>query len=288
MECSIFVPSHITGFFQIIEHDNPLLTGSLGAGVVIDKGVITTIETSSKDHGLDIKINGKKNYSLDLITRKTIALIENLFPFDGGIKIQHHLELPVGCGFGTSAALALGTSLGLSRILGLPLSFNQVASIAHQAEIELSTGLGDVIGETSRGIVMRIKEGSPEFGKLDQIISQPLYVILKVLGPLDTSSVIQNPVLKESINHWGKLMLDQLKKNPQANKFMELSLNFAQKTSLISSEIEEIVKILQEETLGSSMAMLGNTAFALSDSPDTSIEDTIICKIDFNGINILK
>ncbi len=288
MPCSIFVPSHLTGFFQIVEHKNPLLKGSRGAGVVIDRGVLTTIKTSSKDHKLEIKIKGLKKHFQEDITKKTVDLIKKWFPFTSGLKIQHQIGVPLGCGFGSSAALALGTSLGLSRVLDLPLTFNQAAGIAHQAEIELGSGLGDLIAETSGGIVMRIKEGSPEFGKLDKIIAPPLYVICKVLGPLDTSSIIHNSRHKQNINHWGKLMLQQLLKKPNAEKFMALSLDFAQKTSLMNSEIKDIVEVLNEETLGSSMAMLGNTAFALSNTPDTSIEDSIIGKIDFNGIKVLK
>ena len=49
-------------------------------------------------------------------------------------------------------------------------------------------------------------------------------------------------------------------------------------------EIAEIINILDEETLGASMAMLGNTAFALSYSPDTTIDNPIITKINTKGI----
>ena len=35
----VFVPSHITGFFSIYEKSNKLLKGSLGCGVLLDKGV---------------------------------------------------------------------------------------------------------------------------------------------------------------------------------------------------------------------------------------------------------
>ena len=33
------------------------------------------------------------------------------------VKIDHELEVPIGAGFGTSAACALGTALALSKIL---------------------------------------------------------------------------------------------------------------------------------------------------------------------------
>ena len=65
---------------------------------------------------------------------------------------------------------------------------------------------------------------------------------------------------------------------------MKLSRKFANDTQLISKEIAEIINILDEETLGASMAMLGNTAFALSYSPDTTIDNPIITKINTKGI----
>ena len=52
---SVFVPSHITGFFSILDNEDPLLKGSLGAGVLLDKGVITEMDESDE---FSILING--------------------------------------------------------------------------------------------------------------------------------------------------------------------------------------------------------------------------------------
>ena len=43
MKCSVFAPSNITGFFEIIDHPDPLKRGSCGAGVAMDKGVVTNL-----------------------------------------------------------------------------------------------------------------------------------------------------------------------------------------------------------------------------------------------------
>ncbi|MCK9152497.1 pantoate kinase [Methanobacterium alcaliphilum] len=288
MECSIFTPSHITGFFQIMDNPNPLKKGSRGVGVVIDKGVITTIKPSKIDHKIDIKINGQNDSFNDSITRKTIELLKNKFSFEEGFKIDHNIEVPIGCGFGTSASCAMGTIMGLVHMLNIPFSYNQVASVAHQAEVELGTGLGDLIAETTGGIVIRLKEGSPEYGKLDKIVSEPFYVIAKTLGDIDTSSIIQNPQHQQMINKTGEGMLKQILEEPTPQKFMKLSYKFAKNTSLMRADVKEMVDILNKETLGASMAMLGNTAFALSKTPETSLEDTIISKIDFCGNRFLK
>jgi pantoate kinase len=288
MEVSIFVPSHITGFFQIINHSDPFKKGSRGAGVVMDKGVVTRIKTSKIDNKIVVIINGKLESFNNSITMKTIELLKKKFSFQNGFKIEHEIQVPIGCGFGTSASCALGTVIALSHILNLPLTFNEASKIAHQAEVELGTGLGDLIAETTGGIVIRLKEGPPGFGRIDKIISEPLYVISKTLGDIDTSSIIENPSHQKIINSTGEGMLKKLLSDPTPEKFMSLSKEFAEKTSLMNENVKELVKILNEETIGASMAMLGNTAFALSKTPDNSLENSIVSKIDFQGVRFLE
>ena len=289
MNCSIFVPSHITGFFEIIDNQNLLKKGSRGAGVVMDKGVITEIKIID-GNGTKIKINGSDDPVNDTITRKTIEIIKRHFNLDQKkIIIHHDVQVPIAAGFGTSAAFALGTALGISNILKLPLTFNDAAQIAHIAEVEMKSGLGDVIGEIAGGIVLRLKEGAPGVGITDKLIldNQNLYVISKSLGKINTANIIDDPVYKERINSIGRDLLQKLIQNPKPENLMRLSKKFAQKTGLMNDEVFEIVEILEEETIGASMAMLGNTAFAISKNKDTSIEDAIVAKIDINGLKFL-
>jgi pantoate kinase len=143
------------------------------------------------------------------------------------------------------------------------------------------------------GIVLRLKEGSPGFGRTDRIIQgeanldgineNELFVISKTLGEIETSKIIEDPLWKNRINQTGKNLLDILLKNPDPQTFLKLSRKFAEETALMNCELLEVVEILEEETMGASMAMLGNTAFALSKTPDTSVEGTIISKIDDVG-----
>jgi pantoate kinase len=289
MKCSIFVPSHITGFFEIIDNHNPLYKGSRGAGVVMDKGVITEIKIYD-GNGIEIKINGRNDPVNSTITQKTIEIIKRHFNLDHKkIIIEHDVQVPIAAGFGTSAAFALGTALGITNILKLPLTFNGAAQIAHIAEVEMKSGLGDVIGELSGGMVLRLKEGAPGIGITDKLITnnEDIYVISKCLGEINTANIIEDPVYKEKINSMGRDLLQKLIQNPKPENLMVLSRKFAQKTGLMSDEVFEIVKILDEETLGASMAMLGNTAFAISKNTDTSIENAIVAKINLNGLKFI-
>ena len=129
---SVFVPSHITGFFSILDNEDPLLKGSLGAGVLLDKGVITEIdeidENESKD--LSISINGKKDEYNKVIILKTIELMKEDIEIDmDDIIIKQTIQVPIGCGFGTSAASAIGTAICISEHFNLGLSIEECGMI---------------------------------------------------------------------------------------------------------------------------------------------------------------
>lgn len=273
---SVFVPSHITGFFQVVDHNNPLKKGSRGAGIVINRGVTTTVKSSNKT-----KIDG-----LETIAKKVIEVMKRYYNI-GNIKVKHEIDVPIGCGLGVSGACALGTAIGIAKELKLPITLNQAADFAHLAEVELKTGLGDVIAELSGGLVIRTREGAPSYGKIDKIIVPSLYVIIKVLDKINTPAILKDKLYLEKINKIGEKMLKKILIQPSLKNFLNLSSNFSKKISIVTPEIKDIMDIMNEETIGSSVAMLGKTIFGISETPETSLDDVIIAKIDFTGARIL-
>ena len=332
---SVFVPSHITGFFSIYDNEDPLLKGSLGVGVLLDKGVVTEIDfkenfnssdscsddfnssdlcsddfnsSDLESNSLSIIINGKKDEYNQVIILKTIGIMENDLKENGidfdlsNVIINQDIQVPIGCGFGTSAASALGTAISINELFDLGLSLEECGKYAHLAEVELGTGLGDVIGELSRGIVLRTKVGAPGYGEVKSIVphektgfgvfeslSSDFYVIAKSLGEISTASVIQDPKHKKLITQVGEETLEKFNEKDDGivigskfknkfnvavdsefneeetiKKFMNSSLHFAKKTHLISDDLLKLVHELHGKVLGSSMAMLGNTLFAIA------------------------
>lgn len=283
----VFVPAHITGFFEIVNNENPILKGSRGAGIALDEGVIT--ETSLKEGSgkITIKLNNKKSMK-NTISPRAIDILSQQYELDLSdydICINHQTNLPISAGFGTSAGFALGVSFTLPKLLGLNISFNKCGELAHLTEISESCGLGDVISEMHGGMVIRLKEGSPVLAKIDKIpITKPVYVITKTLSALNTGDFIENPTFQKRINDSGKKLLNSLLLNPSVENFMKLSRQFSENAELIKHELREILDIMDEESICSSMAMLGNTAFCLSDTPDINIEKCIKTKINTSGI----
>ncbi|MBZ9571506.1 GHMP kinase [Methanobrevibacter sp. TMH8] len=306
MEVSVFVPAHITGFFSIYNDENPLKKGSCGAGVLINKGVITTIKTNEKKEkygkkeksSINITINGKKDPKNEIISKETISLIQREFKFElnSDININHEIQIPIGSGFGTSASCALGVSIGLSKLLKLPLTDIEASQFAHIAEVNLGSGLGDVLSQTSKGIVFRKFPGAPGVGKTEEGIKpqnnglNDIYVLTKTFGEIDTSSIIQNPLYSKKINNIGLAMQEKMIVEPTLENFIKLSYEFSKKTGLMNKEIQDIVEELNKKTIGSSMAMLGNTVFAFVKKEDIdnikNLNDFTISKIYNDGIKI--
>ncbi|MDR2967116.1 MAG: GHMP kinase [Methanobacteriaceae archaeon] len=291
MKVSVFVPAHITSFFTIANDNDPLKKGSCGGGILLDKGVLTTVKSSNKENKVEIKVNGKKDHAHEFIVVKTLELIKKDFKIKQGLKINQKIEVPLGSGFGSSASSALGVAIAFFKLFDENISLKSASQYAHRAEIELGSGLGDVIAQTSKGIVVRKKPGSLGIGKVESIGLQNelsnIYVITKTLGEIDTGSIIENPHHQKKINEVGLEVLKKFLVKPKIEHFLKCSLEFAKKTNLINENVLEIVNEMNKNTLGASMAMLGNTAFALSKNPYSDIEGSIISKIDNVGIKIL-
>ncbi|MCQ2737857.1 MAG: pantoate kinase [archaeon] len=296
---SVFVPSHITGFFSIFDNDDLLIKGSLGIGVLLDKGVITSINSvNEKDDKLNlyfddkvaILINSKEDlHNQNIILKIFELMLENNEEFskkfnkfsstNNYILINQKIEVPIGCGFGTSAGSAIGTAICINEFFNLGLSIEECGKYAHLAEVSFGSGLGDVIAELSSGIVKRIKPGAPTVGEVVSIpVDEELYVLTKTFDGIETSSIIENDNHKKVITNVGIAIGNEFEKDPTPSNFMKCSLKFAKETGLISDEILDICNKLESKTLGVSMAMLGNTAFALlnksqKDDLDSSIDN---------------
>ncbi len=271
MESLAYSPGHITGFFIICdENSDPLYKGSMGAGIVTSRGVKTSVSVKESDERkLNIYINEVledypvSKYVLDELAKGNL-----------NIEVRHILDVPRGVGFGTSGACALSLSLALNDALDLGLSYNNLAQIAHRAEIANMSGLGDVIAETTHGFEIRVSPGAPGIGRIDHITDGRYIVICACLSPLETKKIITDPLHKENINKFGKKCLEALRKNATVDNFMEQSRNFSFSVGLMSKEASKIIKRMEEHGYKASMAMLGNSVFVVSK--------------DFDAVSLLK
>ena len=138
-EAKAFAPCHITGFFQILDQPaNPLYAGSRGAGVSLSQGVETTVRVRKAVKGsLQVKINDSASTSAEVSKHVVDAFLSRFKEMENfEIIVKHHVEVPIGAGFGTSGAGALSLALALNDVFGLGMSRMEAAQMAHVAEVE--------------------------------------------------------------------------------------------------------------------------------------------------------
>lgn len=266
MRSKVHFPGHITGFFEICDDPDPVMAGSRGCGVVIEKGVLTSVVCDYADENVaTCTMDGKEgNWPVSLAVAHEML---DLSPEPFEVEIKHTSEIPIGYGFGASAAGALGTAFALNDALDLDLPETVCGRIAHRVEVENKTGLGDVIAELTGGIVIRTEPGSPGVGKTEKIPWEGHVVAFMVGEKVDTSAVLTSEkagVIKEV----GGLCMEKLLEVKTPERFMGLSLEFAEKTGLITPEITGSIKKLEKNGVPATMAMLGGAVFCLTEEPE--------------------
>ena len=278
MSNTVFVPGHVTGFFNIENHEISLKNGSCGAGFLLSEGVRTTVSDADR---LIIDVNKGDDTVID----EVLSIME----IDDSFKITQDISLPIGAGFGTSAASALSLALAINEFLDLGYSQELCGQIAHMAEINLVSGLGDVIAQTGKGLVLRTQPGAPGIGEIESF-EHDVFIAYKTFSGIETSDIIRDPHHRQAISSSGLKYLELFKKEPTLENFLSFSNRFAHETNLMSGEVENLVDYLNSSSdiLGSSMAMLGNTVFAFAYDEDAfktlDIEDLHICQLNNIGI----
>ena len=285
-----YCPGHITGFFEICDQPEDILRkGSRGAGVSIEKGIITTVSLKpAKQTLIKVSINGIESEAP--VTRKVVEQVLKLVNEKFVVMVDHEVEIPIGAGIGASGAGAFSTALALNKALNLRLTYDKAAQIAHVAEIVNKTGLGTVLAQSRGGVEIRVKPGAPGIGHVDLIPVDPdTVVVCGSLGPIETKKMLSNPEIREKINRIGGRMVDELVKNASIEKLMKLSKRFAAKTGLMSEKVKNAVKELEKNGfVNASMAMFGETVFCFVEREKANQVLNILKKYFDRGIILIS
>ena len=179
--------------------------------------------------------------------------------------MKHHVEVPIGAGFGSSAAGALGTALALSKVLGLNLTYNQLGRIAHVAEVRCRTGLGTVGPLLFGGCGLTIEPGAPGYAILDRIPVSPDHrIIAGTFRPYPTKEMLSSQEKREIINEWGQKTLKNILADPSLKNFMEACKEFAVGTGFVTRRVQKLIELAEKAgAIGAAQNMLGEAVHAL-------------------------
>lgn len=267
---SAFVPGHVTGFFSAHPDDDPTIAGSRGAGVTVSEGVTVRLEA-----GDGTELNGE-SVAIDSVDRVLAAL-------RASARVVIETDLPLGAGFGVSGAAALGTALVTNAVFDRKLSENELVTIAHGAEVQAGTGLGDVVAQARGGVPVRLEPGAPAHGAMDGVPTHGT-VEYVTFGELSTEEVLSGDTAE--LTAAGRRSLASLVEEPTPETFMASSRRFAREAELLTPRVREAIEDVSATGGEAAMAMLGETVFTLGTGLTDAGYDAERCEICLTGARL--
>ena len=243
-----FAPAHITGFFVPHRVDDPLRSGSYGAGIAVDLGAHADVEM---DDSGEIRIS--MPFGRADVTERAVKLALRETGSNMGVRADLALQLPIGQGFGMSGAGTLAVTMALAELLGK--SGEDALRWAHTAEIVSGTGLSDVIGSYYGGLVIRKKPGLPPYGEIERMEADAEIRCMIIGEPISTKEFLASAD-ESAIRKAGMASLKRLEEKPSLKTFMIESRRFAESLDLSPELLRRI-----PEGFHGSQVMLGNSIF---------------------------
>lgn len=267
-----FVPGHVTGFFTSNPDPDPTKAGSTGAGVTLSDGVTVTVRAADS---AAVFLNDVE-LEIEAVERVLGAL-------DVRAEVSAVTDLPLGSGFGVSGAMALGTALASNHAFDRRLSQNELVTIAHGAEVQAGTGLGDVVAQAHGGVPIRLEPGGPQHNLLDAIPARGR-IEYHAIGDLSTDEVLSGDT--ELLTEAGEQALSELVTEPTIERFMRASRTFSRESDLLTPAVREVIRDVTEAGGDAAMAMLGETVFALGTGLSDAGYNPDVCRIHPAGATL--
>jgi len=276
-----FCPGHISGYFKRVHGPTIAKTGSIGAGIVISQGVTATVQKSDE---ISILVNHiTSSGKIETVASESPVLSSVIRELDITASVVTECTLPIGAGFGLSAAALLATLTAINRLNELQMTEHQIAQIAHNAEVTHRTGLGDVAACQDGGWVVR--NGPGVDAAIERQFDQEIPIFAVSFGPIHTPTVLGSQTQMDRVS-----AAFPVKSPKTLPELFRLSRQFAKDSGLITREVEEVLERCAEQGIPASMTMLGNGVFACGREAGVLLSEfgrVYECTIAHQGTRIL-
>jgi len=251
-----FAPGHVTGIFApATEARDPRGRGSRGAGLVLEVGA-TAIAS--------YRPGGPRRVRVVSDTRGPVPIsseaARRLAPASGTTTVHLTHGLPVGQGFGMSAAGATATALAVARLGGR--SRAEAIETAHLADLFGGGGLGGVAAILGGGLELRDVPGVPPWGWIDHVPVGSSLLVVVTGPPIPSPRVLGDPKLLARIALAAE-DLDDLLEAPDLERFLDASERFTDRVRLAPRDLETTLRSLRRRGAWAAQAMFGRSLFAV-------------------------
>jgi len=266
-------PAGISSFFEICNTDsngNPLTDpariGARGGGFGIARGVsarVTARRTS--ETRITIRINSK----LAPEAQTTRWAIEKLLKNAGktlGVHVDVKVSVPIGAGFGTSAAGTLASCLALADAAEIPITMNELGRLTHIAEVMNHTGLGTASALLTGGFVLVAEPGAPGVGLVDRLFFPEGHsIICAYLGPISTRDVLAQSNLASKVNPLAQRAMEAIRKRPDLSTFLNEARKFSEGVGFQTNEVARLIgTMISSGAIGAAQNMIGEAVHGVA------------------------
>ncbi len=303
-----FAPAGLSSFFEICTKstsgkliEDLERVGARGGGFGLKRGITTKITASpSSENRIVVSINGR----LAPEAETTVNLLQMLLAkskenFE--VVAEHVVDVPIGCGFGTSAGGALTAGLALKEALSLPLTYNEIGRAAHVAEVRCQTGLGTVGALMLGGCILTVEPGAPGICVIDRLPLRPDYVVVAgVVSSTSTKNVLSSPEKQRQVNRFGRTTMEKILAEPSIESFLDCCWCFAQDAGFATPKVRQLVHLAEGAgAVGAAQNMVGEAVHAVVLEENASEveeafkqvlpkENVLVSKIDFQGARLVS
>lgn len=247
-----FCPGHISAWFKRVSGSDGHI-GSVGGGIVISEGVFSQASLSDETSVTVCRVDRTGNI---ISTEECSPPVEYaLFELGVCAKIITKTILPIGAGFGLSAASLLSSVKAVSELCGLELKDDEIGKIAYDAEVKFKSGLGDVPACMGGGYVCRKTPGIN--GEIVRRYDMDKTISAVSFGSLTTSDILSDQNRMDEVSSAFK---EACPDNP--DNFFKAAREFSENSGLISSRVREVLDECDKRAIPAAMTMLGDGVFA--------------------------
>lgn len=262
-----FAPGNISGLFKIIAHDDPAKMHSLGWGFTVEDGV-EVIVSRSLNRSTNVTFNGKP---IDFPT--VTSALDDLASESLSVEITSNL--PLSSGFGLSGAATYASLIAANHLLDRGKNRDELAMIAHVAEVRNLTGLGDVCAQHNGGCLVKTIAGHPLAAHRFDMPSVPVF--WRYFGKIRTSEILADHDRHELINRSAERALAEIEDAIERGNgitfsdLIALALDFAKSSGLLMDDrVERAIRQAQANGGAATMIMLGNAVFSTAPFPGST------------------
>ncbi len=271
---SAFAPAAITNFFSISylpqnsHRASPV--GATGGGYVLSRGVLSRAEVrrGGSTGSLAIVVNGDPHYDARTTRRAVSILVERWKLAFEELKLDQSVDVPIGAGFGASAASALSAVFAVAAAIGIDAPPSELAMCAHEAEIIEQTGLGTVsvtFQATGAGAITR--PGVPGVAQFLNVRVPPsTRLVTATIGAYEKRKAFSSPATTARICESGERSLSSLLANPTLEELAAQGETFSTEVGLGSDGVHELARIARGAGAShASQNMIGLSVHAIAD-----------------------